>query len=43
MRNEENIGHIVRDKSAMASLSLTGKIDSVCYLEFIKGNKKTRE
>ena len=31
MRNEENIGHIVRNKRAITSLSLSWKISAFCY------------
>ena len=39
MRNEENIGHIVRDKRAIISLSLSWKISAFCCCNstFIKG------
>ena len=42
MRNEENIGHIVRDKRAITSLSLSRKISAFCYCNstFIKGKKQ---
>ena len=31
MRNKENIDHIVRDKRAKTSLSLSRKISAFCY------------
>ena len=41
MRNEKNIGHIVRDKRAITNLSLSWKISAFCYcnLTSIKGKK----
>ena len=41
MRNEENIVHVVRNKRAIASLSLTYKISA--NSSFIKGGKKTQK
>ena len=42
MRNEENIGHIVRDKCAITTLLLSWKISAFCNcnLTFIKGKKQ---
>ena len=41
MRNEENIGHIVRDKRAITSLSQPWKRSAFCYCDstFTKGKK----
>ena len=41
MRNEENIGHAVRDKRAITNLSLSWKISAFCYWNstFIKRKK----
>ena len=43
MRKEENIGHIVRDKHATTSLSLSGKISALCFCNstFIKEKNVT--
>ena len=37
MGNEENIGHIVRDKRAITSLSLTYKISTICSITIYQG------
>ena len=36
MRDEENIGHIVRDKRTITSLSLSWKISAFCYFNFFE-------
>ena len=41
MRNEENIGHIVRDKHAITSLSLSWKISAFCYCNSTLSREKT--
>ena len=44
MRNEENVDHIVRDKHAITSLSLSLQISALCYCNstFIKGKKHNK-
>ena len=41
MRNEKNIGQIVRDKRAITSLSLAWKISAFCYFNIYQGKKIT--
>ena len=40
MRNEENIGDIVRDKRTITSLALTYKICTICYVIIYQGKYK---
>ena len=40
MRNQENIGHIVQDKRAIISLSLTCKISTLCSFITYQGKQK---
>ena len=43
MRNEENVGHTVRDKRKITSLSLTYKYLLSANSSFIKGSRKTQK
>ena len=43
MRNEENIGHIVRGERAISSSSLMYNISTPVNSSFINGSKKTHE